>query len=92
MITSKQIWHLSNLQSKDHLISSLYLRLWPDQRIHQTQVKDIIRKKLGEVRQEGLPLEERQWIEKDMNKIQEFVETVRESSYIRHESCSGHCG
>jgi hypothetical protein len=79
MITSRQIEKLTNLERKDYMISSLYLRLWPDQRIHQTKAKAMIRKKSEEFEQGYYPLEERRWIEKDLNKIQEFVETVRES-------------
>lgn len=79
MITSKQILNLTALRSKDHLISSLYLRLWPDQRIHQTRVKDMIREKLEEFGRGDYPLEERDWVEKDLSRVQEFVETFRQS-------------
>jgi peptide chain release factor subunit 1 len=63
-------------------MSSLYLRLWPDKRIHQTKLKDLLRKKLGEFgqRDHSLP-EERQWIEKDLIKIKGFVETLLESPH-----------
>ncbi len=78
MITSEQAQNLTNLRSEDHLISSLYLRLWPDQRIHRTKVKDLIRKKLEDFEHSGYPPEERRWVEKDLRRMQEFIETIRE--------------
>ncbi len=79
MITLEQVRNLSNVQSKEHMISSLYLRLWPDQRIHQTKVKNLIRGKLDEFGRESHPLEERQWVGKDLKKMQEFVGSIRGS-------------
>ncbi len=81
MITSEQIRNLTGLRSKDHLIGSLYLRLWPDQRVQRTKVKDLIREKLKELGRSSCTPEERQWVEKDLGRIQEFVETVRNSPH-----------
>ncbi len=92
MITLEEVRNLSNVQSKEHMISSLYLRLWPDQRIHQTKVKDLIRGKLDEFGRESHPLEERQWVEKDLKKMQEFVGSIRGSPRkgVVIFSCSAH--
>lgn len=76
MITSDQIKNLTNLRNNDHLISSLYLRLWPDQRIHQTEVKDMLRKKL-----EGFGQENSREVKKDLNRIWEFIEATRDSPH-----------
>ncbi|MGZ3559029.1 MAG: baeRF10 domain-containing protein [Thermodesulfobacteriota bacterium] len=79
MITSEDIRNLTTMRSKDHLISSLYLRLWPDSRIHQVKAKDLIHEKragLGD-----LSKAERRWVEGDLEKIQEFVGTLKKSPY-----------
>jgi peptide chain release factor subunit 1 len=62
-------------------VTSLYLRLWPDSRIHQLNVKDLIREKLRNLAQEGVSKEKRQIVESDMEKLRKVVETFRETSY-----------
>ena len=81
MITSEQIRNLTSLRSENHLISSLYLRLWPDEGIHRTKVKDLIREKLGELGRADQSPDVKRSVEKDLERIQEFVETVRESPH-----------
>jgi hypothetical protein len=79
MITSKQMRNLNNLRMKDYLISSLYLRLWPDSRIHQVKAKNLIHEK-----QEGLgdlSKAERGSVDGDFEKLQEFVGTLKKSPY-----------
>ncbi len=76
MITSQQVLHLANLRSPDHLISSLYLRLWPDPRMHQTQLKDLIRDATEELRRGDRPPEKRRTVGADLKKVQDFVESI----------------
>ncbi len=87
MITSNQIRKLANLRS-DHPIGSLYLRLWPNARIHRTNAKNMIREKrdsLGDV-SKG----ERRRIEGDLDKLEEFAGTLRKSPHkgVAVVSCS----
>ncbi len=44
---------LASIQRQGHLICSLYLRLWPDARLHRIKAKDLIREKKDEVNHEN---------------------------------------
>jgi len=79
MITANQIWKLRGLRSKNHLVSSLYLRLWPDFRIFRTKAKDLISDKIGNLG--DLPEEEKRLVERDLEKLQEFVGAFQEGGY-----------
>ncbi|MFB3887725.1 MAG: hypothetical protein ACE144_21095, partial [Thermodesulfobacteriota bacterium] len=81
MITSMQLRILGNLRSNNHSVLSLYLRLWPNFRIHKVNVRDLIREKLKNLAQQGVSKEERKFVESDMEKIREVVETFRETQY-----------
>ncbi len=78
MISSNQIRKLANLSS-NHPISSLYLRLWPDARIHRTRAKNMIREK-GETLG-NLSKGERHRVEGDLDRMQEFVTRLRKSPH-----------
>lgn len=80
MVPAKQIADLSNMRSDKYLISSLYLRLWPDSRIHRSTVKDMIREKREELKK-NVSQEERERIEEDFAKLRGYAESVRETAH-----------
>ncbi len=75
MISIEQIERLEHLQDHDHFISSLYLRLWPDARIHGRKLKDLIKAEEDRIVRENIPEEERERIKEDWKRIRVFVET-----------------
>jgi peptide subunit release factor 1 (eRF1) len=77
----QRVKNLSNIQKDYRLVSSLYLRLWPDSRLHRTKVKDLIREKAEQLNQGEFSGEEKRLIEDDFRRIQEYVESVSESSF-----------
>jgi len=81
MIAFEQIQRLCRLQSESIPMSSLYLRLWPDRRIHHAKLKDLIKEEREKLSQNDLPKEVKKSVEEDLKKLQEFVETFQESPY-----------
>jgi peptide chain release factor subunit 1 len=80
MISSKKIQGLVNIKNQTHLISSLYLRLWPDSRIQRSKVKDLIKEKREKLNGENLSKEEIKSWENDFEDLKKFVESIREVS------------
>lgn len=62
-------------------VSSLYLQLWPDRRIHQTKIKELIRAEQEKASQNDFPKVVQKSVEEDLRKMEEFVGTIHESSY-----------
>ncbi len=81
MITSEQIQRLSRLRNESLPMSSLYLHLWPDRRIHRAELKDLIKEQQEKLSQNDPPKEVKKWVEEDLKRLQEFVETLQESPY-----------
>jgi peptide subunit release factor 1 (eRF1) len=81
MISLKKIQGLVNIKSQTHVITSLYLRLWPDSRIQRINVKNLIKEKREKLNEEGLLKEEKQFVEKDFEDLKKFVEALSESSH-----------
>ncbi len=81
MITSEKIQGLARLRSPSHWITSLYLRLWPEPRIHRNNAKDLIKEKRERLSREGLSKEEiRSW-ENEVEDLRKFIDTLRDVSY-----------
>jgi len=78
MATVEQIERLSRFKNEEHLISSLYLRLWPEARVHRARVKDLIREKLAELGQGNRSKTEIHGVERDLEKIRGLFEGTRE--------------
>ena len=76
MITLEQIQELSSLRNGTLPISSLYLHLWPDRRIHHAKPKELIKGEQEKLSQSDLPKEGKKWVEEDLKKLQEFVATI----------------
>ncbi len=74
MISVQQVENLSRLRSDDHLISTLYLRLTPDPRVHRRQLKDLIKEQEERFVQENIPEEEKASIREDFEIMRDFVE------------------
>ena len=81
MITTQEIARLSQLRSKDYLISSLYLRLWPDWKIHQAKIKDLIKERREKFSEENIFGERRESVERDLENFRELAETFHETPY-----------
>ncbi len=81
MVTFEQIEGLTRLQSEGFPVSSLYLHLWPDRRIHHAKLKDLIKEEQEKLSQNDLPKEVKKSVEEDFKKLQEFVETFQEPPY-----------
>ncbi len=81
MVAFEQIQRLTRLQNKNFPVSSLYLHLWPDRRIHHAELKDLIKNEQEKLNQGDLSKEEKKSVEEDLKRFQEFVETFQESSY-----------
>ncbi len=81
MISSEKIQALVDMKSQTDLIASLYLRLWPDSRIHKNKLKDLIREKREKPPAEGLSKDETRSLENEFEELKKFVETLRQSSY-----------
>jgi len=81
MITFKQIQKVGTLRNKNHSVISLYLRLWPDFSIHQVKVRDLIRETRRQLAERRVSKEERQFVERDLEKLREVVETFRKTPY-----------
>ncbi len=81
MVTFEQIQRLTKLRTGNFPVSSLYLHLWPDRRIHHAKLKDLMKEQVEKWNQDDLPKEVKKSMEEDLKKLQEFVETFKESPY-----------
>ena len=81
MITFKQIQKVGTLRNKNRSVISLYLRLWPDFSIHHVKVRDLIRETQRQLAERRLSKEERQFVERDLEKLREVVDTFRKTPY-----------
>ncbi len=79
MITATQVQNLINLGNKDHLISSLYLRLWPDSKNHRLKAKDLVRGKRDGL--DTLSKQDRRFVETDFERLQDFVGSLHAPPY-----------
>ena len=81
MVTFEQIQKLTKLRNGSFPVSSFYLHLWPDRRVHHTKLKDLIKEKQEKLSQNDRPKEVKRSVEEDLKRFQEFVESFQESPY-----------
>jgi hypothetical protein len=77
----RRLKELTASENHDHLITTLYLRFWPDARLHRTTLKDLLEEKNLGLKKDELHESEKRLVEKDLEKIEDYMGTLFEPSF-----------